>query len=180
MPASQNCTTGHPLARAPLAVMAGRFWHQAHPLFLSNAPAQGLILNYSSRKLRICVCGLVFFPLPFQTAHAHISWSAVFGSADVKGGPWGQAVQVFHFSHRCTHRQTEFSIIHRVQGKNLPSHFAFNTAYFSCSNAEEKKSSFPAAKGCCRPRFCCRLGTNMLPSNVVFFKMGNVRGESKL
>lgn len=33
-----------------------------------------------------------------------------------KGDPWGQAVQVFYFSHRCTHRRTEFGIIHIVWG----------------------------------------------------------------
>lgn len=96
---------------------AGRCWHQAHPLFLSSASAQGFILNNSSSKLKNMCLWFVFFPLPFQTAHARISWSAMFSSADVKGGPQGQAVQVFHFSHRCTHRQTELGIIHMVQGK---------------------------------------------------------------
>lgn len=130
---------------------AGRCWHQAHPLFLSSASAQGFILNNSSSKLKNMYLWFVFFPLPFQTAHARISWSAMFSSADVKGGPQGQAVQVFHFSHRCTHRQTESGIIHMVQGKSLPSHFASNTVYFSCSNAEEKKSPFLQQKAAVGP-----------------------------
>lgn len=75
----------------------------------------------------------------------------MFSSADVKGGPQGQAVQVFHFSHRCTHRQTELGIIHMVQGKSLPSHFASNAVYFSCSNAEEKKSPFLQQKAAVGP-----------------------------
>lgn len=62
-----------------------------------------------------------------------------------KTDPWGQAVQVFYFSHHCTHRRTEFGISYFMWGKSLPIHAVFKNVDFSCRNTK-KPLSFSAAK----------------------------------
>lgn len=145
-----------PLCAPPFCTLyrgAGRCWPLACPFFVSYVPTKEFILKKLSRSNNKCKKRCLPQPptsLPNSICfHFQICLICIWFSR-CKTDPWGQAIQVFYFSHHCTHRRTEFGIIHFIRGKSPPIHVIFENIDFYCNST--KKKNFSAVKGCCRPR----------------------------
>ena len=111
-----------PLSRAPHQG-AGRCWPLTLPLFGSYPLTEEFTLKNKIGVITTVKKGDVVFFRPDSVRFHFQACPICVRFSRCKADPWGQAVEVFYFSHHCTCRRTEFSITHIIwRGK----------PYYSC------------------------------------------------
>lgn len=119
---------------------AGRCWPLAWPFFVFCAPTEEFTLKKNQNRIGAItnVTKGVFIFLPNGTCFHFQACLIYVWFSRCKTDPWGQAVQVFYFSHHCTRRRTEFGIAHIIWGKSLLIHAIFENSDFSYGNTKKK------------------------------------------